>query len=330
MPLTEATRLAGPGAAVVYRRGVTLPPEFGEQPLLMADPEALAGAVDWGARLDTRGRAALAELARDHDAEEPVPVLLAGTTDARAGARVTLTFTGSTNVDAVVVAAVEAFPGSESADGVVTVVAPTRPLLAALPRSFWPSTPYDQTVGSGVFSAAIWSSGSVAEVQRRLDEAGMEAQGVTLLAQTRARPELLAADWAVGYLLPLGLAAVFLVVGTGLLLARRLLERDRVSDVLLRHMGWSWRSLSVSRMWELLATLTLAALASVVATFALVLGPTVVETSAALPPVARPELSGAGIAWWLASWVLVVLAAAVALALGGSRRRAGEVLRDQR
>lgn len=330
MPLAAAARVAGPGAAVVYRRGVTLPPAFGEQPLLMADPEALASAIDWGARLDETGRGALAELGREHDPEDPVPVVLAGTTDARAGDLVTLTFNGATNVDAVVVAAVEAFPGSESEDGVFTVVAPTGPLVAALPRPFRPSTPYAENLGSGVFSAGIWSSGSAAEVQQRLDEAGLEAQEVALLEQTRARPELLAADWAVGYLLPLGLAAVCLVVGTGLLLARRLLERDRVSDVLLRHMGWSWGALSASRMCELVATLALAGLASVLATLALALGPTVVETSAALPPVARPELTGAGVAWWLASWALVALAAAAALGLGGSQRRAGEVLRDQR
>ena len=330
MPLTEATGLAGPGAAVVYRRGVTLPPQFGEQPLLVADPEALASAVDWGARLGETGRGALAELGREHDPEDPVPVVLAGTTDARAGDRLTLTFNGSTDVAAVVVAAVEAFPGSESESGVVTVVAPTGPLVAALPRPFRPSTPYDETVGAGVFSAGIWSSGSAADVRQRLDEAGLEAQEVALLDRTRARPELLAADWAVGYLVPLGLAAVCLVVGTGLLLARRLLERDRVSDVLLRHMGWTWRALSASRMWELVATLALAGLAAVVATLALSLGPTVVETSAALPPVARPVLTGAGVAWWLAAWVLVALAAGAALVLGGGRRRAGEVLRDQR
>lgn len=330
MPLARATRVAGPGAAVVYRRGVILPPAFGEKPLLMADPDALASAVDWGARLGDTGRRALAELGRDHDPEDPVPVVLAGTTDDRAGDLLTLTFNGSTDVDAVVVASVEAFPGSESEDGTVTVLAPTGPLVAALPRPFRPSTPYDETLGAGVFSAGIWSSGSAADVQQRLDDAGLEAQEVALLEQTRARPELLAADWAVGYLLPLGLAAVCLVVGTGLLLARRLLERDRVSDVLMRHMGWTWGALSTSRMWELVATLALAGLAAVVATLALALGPTVVETSAALPPVARPEVTGAGVAWWLASWVLVALAAGTVLVLGGGRGRAGEVLRDQR
>lgn len=329
-PLAEAARLAGPGTAVVYRRAVTLPPRFGEQPLLMAEPDDLAAAVAWGARLDGAGRAALRELARDHDPEQPVPVVLAGTTDNRSGDRITLTISGSTSVEAVVVAAVEAFPGSESENGDVTVVAPTGPLLAALPRSFRPSTPYEETVGSGVFSAAIWSSVPAPVVRQRLEDAGLEVQEVASLAQTRARPALLAADWAVGYLLPLGMAAVSLVVGTGLLLARRLLERDRVSDVLLRHMGWSWRALTASRLCELVATLALAALASVVATLALVLGPTVVETSADLPPIARPELYAGGVAWWLASWLVVVLAAAIALALGGSRRRTGEVLRDQR
>ena len=43
---------------------------------------------------------------------------------------------------------------------------------------------------------------------------------------------------------------------TGVLLARRLLDRDRVSDVLMRHMGWSWRSLTLSRTGELAATMS--------------------------------------------------------------------------
>lgn len=328
--VAASARLAGPDAAVVYRRSVTLPPEFGEQPLLMADPVALASAVDWGARLEETGRAALAELGREHDPDDPVPILLAGTTDGRAGDRVTLTFSGLTRVDAVVVAAVDAFPGSESENGVVTVVAPTGPLVAALPRPFRPSTPYSETVGAGVFSAGIWSSAPAAKVQQQLDEAGLVAEQVALLDQARARPDLLSADWAVGYLLPLGLAAGCLVVGTGLLLARRLLERDRVSDVLMRHMGWTWGALSTSRMYELLATLALAGAAAVVATLVLALGPTVVETSAVIPPVARPALTATGVAWWLASWVVVALAAAVVLGVGGTRRRAGEVLRDQR
>lgn len=328
--VAEASALAGPDAAVVYRRGVTLPPAFGEQPLLMADPRALAAAVSWGATLDAPGREALRDLAVDPGEDEPVPVVLAGTTDVRAGDELTLTFNSATDVEAVVVAVVEAFPGSESEDGTVTVVAPTRPLVRALPRPFRPSTPFDQTLGAGVFSAAVWSSASPAAVQQRLTDAGLESQEVALLAEERARPELLSADWAVGYLLPLGLAALSLVLGTGLVLARRLLDRDRVSDVLLRHMGWTWRALTASRAIELVATLVLAAVAAAVATTALLAGPTVVETSAQLPPLARPVLTGDGLGWWLASWGSVAIGGAVALALGGSRRRAAEVLRDQR
>ncbi len=244
----EADALAGPDSVVVYRRGVTLPPAFGEQPLLMADPAQLAAVVDWGATLDTPGREALEELAAVGAPEDPVPVVLAGTTASRPGDRVTMSFNSSVDVDAVVVAAVEAFPGSESEDGVVTVVAPTRQLVRALPRAFRPSTPFDQTLGAGVFSASVWSSASSASVQQRLRDVGLESQEVTVVAGSRARPELLSATWAVGYLVPLGLAAACLVVATGLLLARRLLERDRVPDVLLRHMGWTWRALTLSRI----------------------------------------------------------------------------------
>lgn len=326
----EAASLAGPGSVVVYRRGVSLPPAFGEQPLLMADPADLAAVVDWGATLDEPGRAALEEMAVAGGPDDPVPVVLAGTTDARRGDPVTLTFNSSVDVDAVVVAAVEAFPGSESEDGAVTVVAPTRQLVRALPRAFAPSTPFDQTLGAGVFSASVWSSESSTAVQQRLRDVGLESQEVTLLAASRARPELLSASWAVGYLVPLGLAAACLVAATGLLLARRLLERDRVPDVLLRHMGWSWRSLTLSRTGELVAAIALAVLAAGLATTVLVLGPTVVETSAQLPPLARPALSADGLVWWVASWLLVLLAAVLALASGGGRRRAGEVLRDQR
>lgn len=326
----EASALAGPDTVVVYRRGVSLPPAFGEQALLMADPADLAAVVDWGATLDATGREPLDRLAVVGDADDPVPVLLAGTTEARPGDRITLTFNTSVDVDAEVVAAVAAFPGSESEDGVVTVLAPTRQLVRALPRAFAPGTPFDETIGAGVFSASIWSSGSSTAVQQRLRDVGLESQEVTLLAASRARPELLAASWAVGYLVPLGLAAACLVAATGLLLARRLLERDRVPDVLLRHMGWSWRSLTLSRTGELVATIALAVLAAGLATTVLVLGPTVVETSAQLPPLARPTVSAGGLAWWVASWLLVLLAAVLALASGGGRRRAGEVLRDQR
>ena len=176
-------------------------PTFGEKPLLMADPDALASVVDWGAPSTTPGRGGPGRAGRGRDPEDPVPVVLAGTTDARRGDRLTLHLQqlhrrrrrrrgrgrGLPRVG------VRGRRGDRRWH-------PPGPLVAALPARSPPSTPYDRTVGAGVFSAAIWSSGSAAASSNGCATSASRARRSTLLERAARTTRLLAADWAVGYL----------------------------------------------------------------------------------------------------------------------------------
>ena len=81
---------------------------------------------------------------------------------------------------------------------------------------------------------------------------------------------------------------MLLVGAAALLLAVRLADRDRVSDVLLRRMGFSARDLALARTWEVAWVVGSAVVAAVVAVIALTLVPTMVEPDVSLAPVTRP------------------------------------------
>ena len=79
--------------SIVWRRTVTLPPDFGDQPLLAVEPESFDGVADWGAsgELDA-GREMLTKLDRKGHG---LQVILAGHTHFRAGDQARSTSTGS-------------------------------------------------------------------------------------------------------------------------------------------------------------------------------------------------------------------------------------------
>ena len=120
---------------------------------------------------------------------------------------------------------------------------------------------------------------------------------------------------------------MLLVGAAALLLAVRLADRDRVSDVLLRRMGFSARDLALSRTWEVAWVVGSAVVAAVVAVIALTLVPTMVEPDVSLLPVTRPIPGVPDLAL-----LLLVAAAMIAAGAAVARRRAGrtdaaEVLR---
>ena len=114
---------------------------------------------------------------------------------------------------------------------------------------------------------------------------------------------------------------MLLVGAAALLLAVRLADRDRVSDVLLRRMGFSARDLAAARTWEVAGVVGSSLLAAVAGVAALALAPSMIEPDVSLPPVTRP-LPG------LADVGLLLLVGA-AMVLGGAavaRRRADSVV----
>ena len=309
-----------PDSTVVWRQEVTLPPVFGGQPLLAIDRRTFADVADWGSTgaLD-EARDRLDRLER---ADDPgvLPVLMAGD-GYHVGDLGTMSGWGDWEIAYQVVGVVPAFPGSESAFGDVAVLADAEQLFDLVPD-------FDPTVrrtalgsDAGAFTAELWSTRGSAAVAAGLDRDGL-VPGKTLLrerASTGSR--LLAAGWSSGYVIALGAGAVLLVAAAALLLAVRLADRDRVSDVLLRRMGFSARDLAAARTWEVAGVVGSSLLAAVAAVAALTLGPSMVEPDVSLAPVTRP-LPG------VTDLVLLLLVGA-AMVLGGAavaRRRAGSVV----
>jgi hypothetical protein len=243
-----------------------------------------------------------------------------------------LTFQLNKAVPMRVLDVLPAFPGAAATSG-ITVVTSRDGLRPFLNRQTDPEVPEPEGLGSlpmSPFSASIWSTQGPGEVRRALAAADVPPQQVATMQQVRATPPLLASAWAVGYLGPLQVGAVLLMLGAGALLARRLLDRDLVTDLMLRHMGWSTRELLASRTREVVAVFVVAGLAGALAVALMVVAPTSLESVPEIPPEAEPRATWGAGAWW-ATALASALLAAYAVLVGGARGRAPEeVLRDTR
>ena len=314
------------GTTVVWSRNIGLPPDQVGVPLLAIDPATFADVADWGGSGDLdAGRALVPRLPTR---QRGLPVILAGDTNLRAGSQTVIDFDTVLDVPVYVLGVVAAFPGSEIEPGTVTVVADSRRLFKLVTPDLDPRHRGANSTLPGALTSTVWSRESPAELRARLGDADVATDGtVETAAEARIGNSLVASAWAGGYVLALGAVVLALALAAGLVLALRLSDRDTVSDVLLRRMGYRSADLARARAWELGYAVATAVVAAVLAAAVLVLAPSSIDAAAGIPPLThpRPELSDL-------LWLLGVLAALVLLAwLAGTlltrRRSAAEVLR---
>lgn len=314
------------GTSIVWRRGASLPPVFGDVPVLAIDPATFGDVADWGASgtLDA-GRTLLPRLEEE---AEGLPVILAGDPDYAVGDRGTLDFSGEFQIPFEVVGVVAAFPGSESDIGVTTVVINGWELLDVVPRTVDPGRRLASSGDAGAFRSWVWSDQTPGELRATLDAAGISIDGkLESSAQARVGDGLVAATWAAAYVLALGCVALALAVAAGLVLALRLADRDAVSDVLLHRMGFAAGELARSRTWEVAYAVLTAVLAAALATAVLVLAPTAIDATATIPPLTRPRPDVADVLTLAGVLVVMVLLAWLVGTVRARRRHPAEVLR---
>lgn len=317
------------GSTVVWSRGVSLPPVFGEVPVLAIDSATFADVADWGGSgaLD-EGRSLLPRLTRP---AKGVPIILAGDTDLTAGDQAILKFTEEAVVPAYVVGVVDAFPGSERETGTSTVVVDSARLFRLLGRTPPVIDPRVRGAASddvGAFTSTVWSDRSVAQLRTQLTSAHLATDGtVETAAQTRVDAGLVASTWAAGYVLALGAVTLALALAAGLVLVLRLAARDAVSDVLLRRMGYAAADLARARAWEVGYAVATGVVAATIAVAVLVLGPATIDATAGIPPLARPRPELVDAVALLAVLAVLVVVAWVVGTVWARRRSAAEVLR---
>ena len=314
------------GTSIVWRRSVALPPDFGDEPLMAIDPSSFAEVADWGASGDLdAGRELLPKLQRK---AHGLPVVLAGDTDLAVGAQGTLDFNAEFQIPFEVVGVVPAFPGSETEIGGVTVITGTDRLFRLVAKPVNPGRRGASSTDAGAFTSAVWTDGTAGDLRRTLAGADVSTDGeVATAAEAAVGGGLVAATWAAGYVLALGVVVLLLAVAGALLLALRLADRDAVSDVLLSRMGWGSSELAGSRAWEVGYALATAVVAAVVAGAVLVLIPTIIDATAVVPPLTRPRPDVDDIVLLAAVLVATVLVAWLLGAWRARRRNPAEVLR---
>jgi hypothetical protein len=310
----------------VWRRGASIPPTFGEVPVLAIDPTTFADVADWGSSgtLDA-GRELVPGLLEKGNG---LPVILAGEPDQKVGDSGTLDFSSEFQIPFEVIGVVPAFPGSESDTGTTTVIINWRKLVKLLPKTVDPRKPFADSGKAGAFASWVWSDREPADLRETLKNDDIAVDG-TLLSSDQARvgSGLVAATWAAAYVLALGCVALALAIAAALVLALRLADRDAVSDVLLGRMGFASGELARSRTWEVGYAVLTAVLAAGIATAVLVFGPTVIDTSATIPPLTRPRPDVADLVVLAGVLVGIVLIAWLIGAQRARRRHPAEVLR---
>ncbi|MEP9363984.1 hypothetical protein ABLE68_13530 [Nocardioides sp. CN2-186] len=313
---------------LVWRRNVALPPNESQVPLMAIDPGSFADVADWGGsgELDA-GRALVPRLPTK---ERGLPVILAGDTNLKAGAETLISFDSVVTVPVYVLGVVDAFPGSETEPGSVTVVIDSRRLFKLVPPPVDPRKKVDPgSIGpGGQLTSVVWSQASGHALRSQLGAADITTDG-TLETATEARVEngLVASTWAAGYVLALGGVVLALALAAGLVLALRLSDRDAVSDVLLRRMGYRPADLARARAWEVGYAVATAVVAALIAAAVLVLGPVIIDAAARIPPLSQPRPQWSDLVWLLGVLVALVLLAWVAGTVLTRRRSAAEVLR---
>jgi hypothetical protein len=255
-------------------------------------------------------------------------VILAGRTELRAGAQTVLTFDGTNTVPVFVLGVVPAFPGSGLGTGSVTVVTSSSRLFRLVPPTFDPRRRGAARDDPGAFTSSVWSRRTGADLRAQLAGVHVEHDGVVeSAASTRTANGLVGPTWAAAYALALGAVLLALALAAGLVLALRLADRDSVSDVVLRRMGYRPRDLARARAWEVGYAVATALVAACGAVAALVLAPTSIDAAAGIPPLAHPRVSGADVLAVVAVLTALVLSAWAGGTLLARRRPVAEVLR---
>jgi hypothetical protein len=174
----------------------------------------------------------------------------------------------------------------------------------------------------------VWTDCSARGLRRGLTDAGIQTGAVVgTVERTQGANGLVASTWAAAYVLALGGVVLALALAAGLVLALRLADRDRVSDVLLGRMGYAARDLARARAWEVGYAVGTAVLASALGVAVLVLAPTTIDAAAGVPPLSRPRPDVADGVALVAVLVVLVLVAWAAGTLLARRWAAEEVLR---
>jgi hypothetical protein len=291
--------------------------------------QRLPGAAAWGGYPGglpvTKGEPLVPRL---QDKEKGLPVILAGETRLEAGDQTVLEFNFGFDAPVFVVGVVAAFPGSESEPGKVTAVMDSRRLFKLVPPLIDPRRPGADRTDPGSFTSVVWSRDSADALRERLRDADIATDGVVETA-TAARVEngLVASTWAAGYVLAIGGVVLVLALAAGLVMARRLADRDSVSDVLLRRMSYRSGDLARARAWEVLYAVGTALVAAALGVGALVLAPTMIDAAAGIPPLSHPRPEVTDALPLVGVLVGLVLLAWLAGTVRTRRRSAAEVLR---
>ena len=315
-----------PGGTVVYRQLVSLPPTFGSQPLMALDSRTFESAADWGSSgALSAGRDLLPKLRKRGP---DLPVLLVGDTDLEVGDKGIFVSYEEWSARYVVVGVLDAFPGSEAEGGDVTIVAAADALLRFVPSQLDPRLIPPPTVpDAGRLSTWVWSLRSPAEVAQALGRVDIAPESSLLRATAANQPELKAAGWSSGYVVALGAAALLLVGAATLVLAVRLADRDAVTDVLLRRMGFRAADLAGARTWEVGTVVAGSLVAAAVSVLVLTVAPTTVEPAADVAPLTRPAPALLDALVLVAGCLALIGAAAVVGRRRAATRDAAEVLR---
>jgi hypothetical protein len=319
LPPLDATTL-------VWRRNVSLPPNETQIPLMAIDPTSFEDVADWGGSGDLdQGRALVSRLPKR---EKGLPVILAGTTSLHPGDQTVIDFDTVLTIPVYVVGVVPAFPGSETETGNVTAIVDSRRLFKLVTPDLDPRRKDASADTPGALTSTVWSTDSAATLRDRLDAAGIATNGAVRTASTaRVDNGLVASIWAGGYVLALGLVVLALALAAGLVLALRLTDRDRVSDVLLGRMGYRPGDLARARAWEVGYAVAAAVVAAVVAAAVLVEAPSSIDANALIPPLSHPRPELTDLLALLGVLATLVLLAWLAGTLLTRRRPAAEVLR---
>ena len=315
-----------PGSTVVWSRGVSVPPAYGDDHLMAIDPPSFVDVADWGST------GALADARRDlrkldWDAKG-LPVIVVGDTRLRTGDHGTFDFSSSVQVPFVVVGTAAAFPGASVDGATTTYVVGARRLFKLLPRGIDPRARGASAKQPGAFASTVWSGGTPSELKTALRTAGIDPDGAVDTADAEsAGAGLVASSWAAAYALALGVVVLVLALAAVMVLALRLADRDRTSDVLLRRMGYRPRELARSRVWEGSYAVVSAALVAAVATAVLVRAPSTIDAVATVPPVSGPRPGAAELLTCLVVVAAMILLVWVLSTWRATRDDGAEVLR---
>jgi hypothetical protein len=325
-----------PGSTVVWRAEGVLTSDDRDYDILVVNPATLRAAASWGSgpelaaarvALDDFGSPTPAGVKAAGKAQEPIPALLVGPTDLRAGTSAQL-IADLVHQTIEIRARLTAFPGV------------VRPTLVLDSRSFFPrlspdlnpshhAPALDNYDTESNFVAWVWTNGSVTSLRRLMLAHGVPVQETFTLAQAQATPVLASGRWAASYQVLLGLAAAALAGLAVVVAVDRRVARAAPVDLMLKRFGIPPSRLLALRTLELAAT-GLAAL--------LVLAGPLVVMLALLPRLIEPDPAVAPAMVVRGTTLPLLLSAAVALAvtamaaLTAARRsaalRPGEVLRD--